>query len=143
MGSTSQQHNLASKITLHGEQPHSRVLGLMQRADIFLQHSIVDPETGDEEGLPVAILEAMANAVPVISTRHAGIPEAVVEGTTGYLVDEMDWRSMASFIVGLALNPKHRVQLGKAGWRRANTLYSWERERTELLALLGLDQVVV
>ena len=60
----------------------------MKKAHIFLQHSVTCPITGDEEGVPVAILEAMASGLPVVSTFHAGIPEAVVDGKTGFLVSE-------------------------------------------------------
>ena len=62
----------------------------MEAADVLIQHSVVDPATGDEEGLPVAILEGMGCGLPVVATRHAGIPESVVEGETGMLVDEGD-----------------------------------------------------
>ena len=59
-----------------------------------MQHSIT-ASNGDTEGLPVGILEAMATALPVISTRHSGIPEAVEDGITGFLVEEHDVRGMA------------------------------------------------
>ena len=129
---------LEQRVTLHGSQPNDVVLQLMKRADLFVQHSIRDPDTGDEEGLPVSILEAMAHALPVVSTRHSGIPEEVVEHSTGYLVDEGDTRSMAERIAFLARNPDLRRQMGEAGWRRARKLFSWERERAELLRIFGL-----
>jgi colanic acid/amylovoran biosynthesis glycosyltransferase len=134
------KHHLASNITLHGGQNHDRVKEFMATADIFLQHSIVDPETGDEEGMPVAILEAMAHGLPVISTRHAGIPEAVLEEQTGLLVHEGDTESMAEHIVKLAKDVDTRLALGLAGWQRAVECFSWQRERTDLLKLLELTR---
>lgn len=128
---------LSDRVTLHGAQPREVVQRLMRNADFFLQHSMTDPETGDEEGLPVAILEAMANSLPVVSTRHAGIPEAVLEGTTGYLVEEGDCVGMAEWLATLARDPDLRRRLGEAGWRRAKEHFSWERERAELLRILG------
>jgi glycosyltransferase involved in cell wall biosynthesis len=110
----------------------------MRDADMFLQHSITDPATGDEEGLPVAVLEAMANALPVVATRHAGIPEAVLEGATGYLVDEGDTASMADRIVALARDADRRRNMGRAGWQRAGENFSREKERAALLNILGL-----
>ncbi len=131
-------HELGERVTLHGGRPHGIVCDLMKKADIFVQHSRTDPDTGDEEGLPVAILEAMANSLPVGSTRHAGIPEAVIEGATGFLVDEGDVEGMASRISRLAKERDARDRLGEAGWERAKQRFSWETEKTALLELLGL-----
>ncbi len=131
-------HKLQERVTLHGGQPNDYVMRLMQQADIFLQHSVVDPETGDEEGLPVVILEAMANALPVISTRHAGIPEAVIHEDCGLLVEEGDVDGMADYIASLSCAPLERASMGRRGWKRAKEKYSWEVERTSLMEILNL-----
>lgn len=130
---------LENSVTLHGAQPSSTVARLLGDADLFVQHSIVDPDSGDEEGLPVAILEAMAQSVPVVSTRHAGIPEAVADGVTGFLVEERDVAAMTERIVELARDGALRRSMGQAGWKAAKDSFSWERERADLLALLDLD----
>lgn len=78
------------------------------------------------------------NSLPPISTRHAGIPEAVRDGSTGYLVDEGDTVAMADRLAMLARDSDLRWKMGEAGWRRAKELFSWERERVELLRILGL-----
>jgi len=132
--------DLSDRVTLHGGQCNEFVQELMMKADVFLQHSMTDPETGDEEGLPVAILEAMANSLPVVSTRHAGIPEAVLDGVTGYLVEEGDSGGMADRIITLAGNPDLRCCMGEAGWNRAKAYFSWEKEKAELLSILGLGR---
>jgi glycosyltransferase involved in cell wall biosynthesis len=136
-----QAFDLAGRVTLHGSQPPETVLRLLQEADLFLQHSRTDPETGDEEGLPVAVLEAMAHALPVVATRHAGIPEAVAEGVSGYLVPEGDSTAMGERLAALARDPDLRRQMGRAGWERAREQFSWERERTDLRRILGLDEI--
>jgi colanic acid/amylovoran biosynthesis glycosyltransferase len=130
---------LQDHVRLHGPQRHEKVLGLMRRADIFVQHSMTDELTGDEEGLPVSILESMAAALPVVSTRHAGIPDAVEDEQTGYLVDEGDSKSMAKRLVLLARDPRLREQMGRAGWARCRESFSWEKERSALLAVLGFE----
>jgi colanic acid/amylovoran biosynthesis glycosyltransferase len=132
------ERGLGDSACLLGSQPNDVVRRLMAQADIFVQHSIVDVDTGNGEGLPVAILEAMASALPVVATRHAGIPEAVLDGTTGYLVEEGDYQAMADAISLLAREPDRRRDMGLAGWRRAREFFSWERERNELLRILGL-----
>ena len=129
---------LSNKVRFHGALPNEHVISLMEGSDVFVQHSITDPVTGDEEGLPVAILESMAHGLPIVSTRHAGIPEAVVEGVTGFLVDEGDLAGMAERLVTLAGDRDLRLKMGTAGWRRAKERFSWKREREELLAVLGI-----
>jgi glycosyltransferase involved in cell wall biosynthesis len=128
---------LGERVRLHGALPSARVQALMRDGDIFLQHSIVDPDTGDEEGLPVAILEAMAAGLPVVATRHAGIPEAVADGETGFLVDEGDSEAMGRRILDLATSIDLRRAMGERGWQRAGEAFSWERERAALSAILA------
>jgi glycosyltransferase involved in cell wall biosynthesis len=132
---------LGGRVIFHGSLPNDDVLDLMERADVFLQHSLTDPATGDEEGLPVAILEAMSRSLPVVATRHAGIPEAVVDGATGLLVDEGDVATMAERIAYLYGEPVVRQAMGRRGWAWALEHFSWARERAALLELLGLDDV--
>lgn len=129
---------MEGNVTLHGFQPSERVDQFLSEADIFLQHSIIDPETGDEEGLPVAILRAMAYALPVVSTRHGGIPEAVADGVTGFLVEEGDGLAMADRLVDLAGDPGLRCRMGEAGWCKARADFNWEHERASLLRLLEI-----
>ncbi|MEH1988901.1 glycosyltransferase family 4 protein [Nostoc sp.] len=130
--------NLEQKVTLHGGQPNQLVLQLMKEADIFIQHSMTDPKSGDEEGLPVGILEAMAYSLPVVSTYHTGIPEAVKHGETGLLVEEGNSKKMAEYLITLAHDAHLRTQMGKAGWQRAQQHFSWEVEAEQLRHVMGL-----
>jgi glycosyltransferase involved in cell wall biosynthesis len=61
----------------------------------------------------VAILEAGASGLPVVSTRHAGIPDVVVEGVTGLLVDERDTDMMAQRMIQVALDDDLAGRLGR------------------------------
>jgi len=131
--------HLSDRVTLHVGVSDEMVQRLMAEADIFLQHSITDPDTGDEEGLPAAITEAMAQSLPVVATRHAGIPEAVLEGSTGYLVDEGNSVAMGERIIELAGDEALRRSMGIAGWQRAKVCFAWQKERTELLRIMGLE----
>ena len=132
--------SLGDKVALHGNQSNEAVHKLMDAAHIFVQHSMIDSETGDEEGCPVAILEAMSHSLPVVSTWHAGIPEAVVDGTTGYLTEEGNTVAMAERIVALVQDPVLRRQMGISGWERAREHFSWEKEKMKLVNLLDLQQ---
>jgi glycosyltransferase involved in cell wall biosynthesis len=80
---------IAARVHFLGGRDHAFVAELLGRARVFLQHSVTSPD-GETEGLPSSIQEAMAAGAVIVSTRHAGIPEIVLEGRTGWLVDEHD-----------------------------------------------------
>lgn len=86
----------------------------MSQSFCFIQHSR-KASNGDKEGTPVAILEAMAAGLPVISTNHAGIPEVVKDGINGYLVEENDVQRMSDRLVELAQYRTKSVEFGKRG----------------------------
>ena len=89
--------DIESNVFFPGALHHEQVLELFSHACGFVQHSVT-PTYGDSEGTPVAILEAGAAALPVIATRHAGIPEALVHGETGFLVEERDVDGMTRYM---------------------------------------------
>lgn len=132
-------HDLSECVTLWGAQPHRMVRRIMRGGQAFVQHSRVDPETGDEEGLPVGILEAMAHGLPVVATHHAGIPESVMDGETGYLVAEGDISGMREAMEALAVDPDLARTLGVQAWEWVAERFSVERQRASLRRLL-LDE---
>jgi glycosyltransferase involved in cell wall biosynthesis len=89
--------DIESQVSFPGALRHDEVVPLFSQACCFVQHSVM-PTYGDAEGTPVAILEAGAAALPVISTRHAGIPDAVIHEKTGFLVEERDVDGMAYYM---------------------------------------------
>ena len=86
----------------------------------------------------MAVLEAMAAGIPVVSTKHAGIPDAVQHGSTGLLSDEGDVEAAAAAISELSCDRKLNERFGTAGWRRAKELFSWQVERRRLLDLMEI-----
>ena len=92
----------------------------------FVQHSIT-ALNGDQEGTPVAVLEASAAGLPVISTRHAGILDVIVEGETGFLVEEHDVDGMAEKMLSLLKNKELAKALGKNGKERIKTDFTLQR----------------
>jgi colanic acid/amylovoran biosynthesis glycosyltransferase len=109
-----------------GPVAHARVHKLFANACCFAQHSVI-PSYGDAEGTPNTILEASAAALPVIATRHAGIPDVVVDGKTGFLVAERDVAGMADAMVRALQSPELCRQLGQAARDRIRTHFSVER----------------
>jgi len=87
-------------VEMPGAQAPASVRAWMSRARVFCLPSRTARD-GDAEGLPNVILESQALGLPVVSTRHAGIPEAVVDGTTGFLVGEGDVAALADRILQL------------------------------------------
>jgi glycosyltransferase involved in cell wall biosynthesis len=77
------------RVHFWGAQPPTMVAQLMADADAFVHHSVTARD-GDQEGIPLSIMEAMATGLPVAATSHSGIAELVVDGETGRLVPERD-----------------------------------------------------
>jgi glycosyltransferase involved in cell wall biosynthesis len=91
---------IQSNISFLGALRHDQSRPLYAQACCFVQHSVTT-SGGDVEGTPVAILEAAAAGLPVVSTRHAGIVDEVVHGKTGYLVEERDVVGMKNYLCAL------------------------------------------
>jgi glycosyltransferase involved in cell wall biosynthesis len=87
------------------------------------------------ENLPVAVLEAMAHALPVVATRVGGVAELVVDGETGVIVEPDDPEELAAAIQELALSAERRQALGRAGARRAAEHFDLERAVRRLVSL--------
>lgn len=105
------QLNLGDKIILLGSKPHEVVNEHMKDADIYVLNSRTD-DKGDMEGLPNSILEAMSMEKPVVSTYHAGIPQAIQDGVNGLLVKERDNRALAAALEKLIRDKDLRRTLG-------------------------------
>ena len=85
---------LQDKVEFLGWQKQEKVVALLKTAHILLAPSVTASD-GDQEGIPVIIMEAMAIGVPVVSTYHSGIPELVVDGKSGFLAKERDSEGLA------------------------------------------------
>jgi len=129
---------LGARVRLHGAASEETKHNLLRECGVFVQHSLTDPDTGDEEGLPAAIQEAMAHGMAVIGTRHSGIGEAVEEGVTGSLVDEGDSAGMAQAMLRMSSQEDSYLQFGTAARAKAERLYSWSAERLRVLQHLRL-----
>jgi colanic acid/amylovoran biosynthesis glycosyltransferase len=105
---------LQQTVQLRGAVPNAQVREAMMQAHIMVQHS-VETDSGDMEGLPVSLTEAAASGLPIIATRHSGIPEIVQDGVNGFLVEEHDVEAMAARMIELARMPESWSALGRAG----------------------------
>jgi glycosyltransferase involved in cell wall biosynthesis len=128
--------NLTDKVIFTGRKTPEEIVSLLHRSRAFVQHSVVAPG-GDSEGTPNAILEASACGLPVVSTLHGGIKEAVIHGQTGYLVEENDIEGMAGYMSKLAGDPALALQLGKNGRRHMMENYTMEKQIRNLYHILS------
>jgi colanic acid/amylovoran biosynthesis glycosyltransferase len=101
-------------VIIHGSRKKREVVAILDRAHILLAPSVT-ADDGDKEGIPVALMEAMATGLPVISTRHSGVPELVHDGISGYLVPERDIDALATSIGELVDGHELWVRMGEAG----------------------------
>lgn len=107
--------DISDYITLLGYQPHDVFLNEAANAHIFMLPSITAQNGDTEGGAPVAILEAQATGLPVISSYHADIPEVVVEGKSALLAPEMDVETLAKHLEYLVEHPDVWVSMGRTG----------------------------
>lgn len=98
---------------------------LLESSRAFVQHSIT-AEDGDMEGTPLAVLEAAAASVPVISTYHAGIPDVIIHQETGLLCQEHDVDMMAKHMKQLLSDKSYAMSLGKKSRQRVQENFSMD-----------------
>jgi len=109
--------DLADNVKLLGAKPNDQLAELYSQACVFLMPCIKTPD-GDMDGIPVAMMEAMACEAPVVSTNISGIPELVEDGLTGRLVPEKDVDALAKVLEELLGDADMLQRLGKAGRQR-------------------------
>lgn len=126
---------IADRVDFPGSIPHQEVVKHFAHACCFAQHSVT-PSYGDAEGTPNTILEAGAAALPVISTRHAGIPDVVIDGETGLLVDERDVDGMARCMVELLQDPERCRRMGQAARQHIQNNFNADQHIARLQAAI-------
>jgi len=132
-----QKSKWKDRITLLGAVDWDKAEELRCSADIFTLHSVIGEKSGRVENLGVAILEAMVVELPVVTCAMGGIKETVVDGETGIFFPTTDVEAQANAFLMLARNPELRQKLGAQGRARVIEHFSIEREKRELLRLLG------
>jgi colanic acid/amylovoran biosynthesis glycosyltransferase len=125
---------LQSVVNFPGVLTQHQIRELMVKSLAFVQHSVTAPN-GDMEGTPVSILEAAASGLPVVSTFHGGIKDAVLHEQTGFLVDERDIDKMSQYMDQLIENPKLAFEMGTAGRAHIEQNYTQAEQILKLYTL--------
>lgn len=120
---------LIDRVAIRGWQGWNALPAIYRDSDIFVLPS-------REEGMPAALLEAMATGLPVIATRVPGAGEAVRHGKTGLLVKVDDTDALADALTQLIIDPTRWEALGRAGRERIESYYSWTNVAEKWLAVI-------
>ena len=116
---------LEDAIHLPGGLKREEIIPYLEKSFLFVQHSVV-ALNGDSEGTPVGVMEAMAAGLPVVSTRHAGIADVVIENETGFLVNEGDVEAMTNQIIQIVEDRMLAQHFGNQGKTRILEHYTME-----------------
>lgn len=117
-----QRLGLESRVTFAGQQGKEAVRNYFQASDLVVVPSIID-STGETEGLPVVLLEALACGKPVVATRVAGAPDVIVDGLNGFLAEPKDPQDLADKIKkGLSADPDFISDQARESVQK----YDWE-----------------
>ena len=123
VGDGDERSKLEKMVDVFGVQTHVDFLGtrddiprLLHAADVFLLTSIT-------EGIPLTLIEAQAAGLPCVATRVGGVPEVVIEGTTGLLAEKRNDRELARHLRCLQHDAFLRKQLGAAGQRHVRDVF--------------------
>jgi colanic acid/amylovoran biosynthesis glycosyltransferase len=125
---------LRAVVELAGPKSQEHVIALLRDAHLVVAPSVT-AEGGDQEGIPNVLKEAMAMGIPVISTRHSGIPELVDDDVSGLLVPERDGDALADGLVRLIDHPERWGPMGRAGRARVEAGFDSEKLNDRLAEL--------
>jgi colanic acid/amylovoran biosynthesis glycosyltransferase len=122
---------VSQQVTFTGFLSQSELRRLEHEAHVFL-HPSERGRNGDQEGVPNSMLVAMASGLPVAATLHGGIPEAVEDGVTGYLVKEADAAALARALLQIATTPEHLSRMSEAASRKVAAEFDAIRQNKRL-----------
>lgn len=117
---------IAACVSFHGAVANEQVRQTYYTHDVLLVPSQT-AEDGDQEGLPNVIIEGLATGIPVVASRHAGIPELIRHEQTGLLIPEREAEALAAAIISLIEKPALVQQLSQAGRAAVESQHSLER----------------
>jgi len=116
---------LAGRIQWLGALPQEQVLTQYRNADLFVLPSKISAD-GDRDGLPNVLMEAQSQHLACLSSRISGIPELIVHGETGWLVEQKNCSELADALQQLISDPGLRARLAQAGFERVRSEFSMQ-----------------
>ena len=124
---------MAGSVNFPGFLHEGRLAPVVYDAHVCLHPSRTGKD-GNREGVPNAMLEAMASGLPVVATNHGGIPEAIANGVSGLLVEENDAPALAQAVLRLIQDASRRSSIAQAGREAVEENFAREKQDTRLAA---------
>ena len=121
---------VSDRVAFAGRVSHGDLPRLLAQCDIFVQ-----PSTG-EEAFGISVVEAMACGLPVLASDNGGLPEIIVDGSTGFLLPPGNVVAWRAKLADLARDKAHMTQLGVSGRERAVSHFTWSANAKRLESLL-------
>ena len=134
-----QELGISELTRFKGYLPHDQVADWMQQLDLFVLACKKDKK-GDMDGIPVVLMEAMSQSIPVISTRLSGIPELVVHEETGLLAEPNDSEDLARQIRRLIGSPELRAKLTARAREHVAEEFGQEKNLDRLISYFNLSK---
>jgi len=125
---------LSHRISFPGYVRYNMVSELLCSADVFVMPSIIH-RTGERDGIPNVIVEALMHRVPVVATDVAGIGEVIKNGVTGYLVPQRNQKALADAIIRMTSDRKASLQMAEQGRKLVMEQFDGQRCTRELFDL--------
>jgi glycosyltransferase involved in cell wall biosynthesis len=126
---------LEGRVSFPGFVPHHRVPELLCSGDLFVMPSVIDP-SGDRDGVPTVILEALLHRLPVVASDVSGIGEVIRDGTTGLLASQKDPLALASTMVKMMADKQTAMEMAERGRAAVMEKFDVERNCRAILELL-------
>jgi colanic acid/amylovoran biosynthesis glycosyltransferase len=125
---------ISENVKILGWQSQEQIIELLHESHILLAPSVTSQD-GDREGIPGAIVEALAWGLPVLSTRHSGIPEVIRDGESGFLVPERDADALAERLEYLVEHPEIWPEMGRKGRKFVEEHYDIDKLNDRLVEI--------
>ena len=129
--------SISKNVKLLGWKEQAEISDLMRDADILLAPSVTS-KNGDQEGIPVVLMEALAQGLPVISTQHSGIPELVQNEKSGFIVPEHDIQALTDKLEYLIEHPEKWLDMGREGRKYVEKNFDINKLNDRLVQLYQL-----
>jgi colanic acid/amylovoran biosynthesis glycosyltransferase len=125
----------ADRLDWHENQPFDEYIRRTRAAHVFVNPSVVAADGDAEGGCPLTVIELAAAGMPVLGSAHCDIPEAVLDGRSGFIVPERDAAALHERMEHLLLHPEIWPELGRAGRAHVEREYNRKHQPAKLETL--------